>query len=111
MRTGPSENRFAVDLLPGHPQLSAVEDVLSRAWTDLTAAKIGGFRITFWLKSLLRKLEPRYDYIFIDVGPSLGSINRSVLISADHFVTPLGSDIFSLLGISKYRSMDGRLVR
>lgn len=94
-----SENRFGVDLLPGHPQLSNVEDLLSRAWTDLTASRIGGFRITFWLNSLLRHLAPRYDYIFVDVGPSLGSINRSVLISADYIVTPLGSDIFSLLGI------------
>jgi cellulose biosynthesis protein BcsQ len=94
-----SENRFGVDLLPGHPRLSAVEDVLSRAWTDLTASKIGGFRITFWLKAFLKSIETRYDYVFIDVSPSLGSINRSVLISVDHFLTPLGSDIFSLLGI------------
>jgi cellulose biosynthesis protein BcsQ len=94
-----SENRFGVDLLPGHPRLSAVEDVLSRAWTDLTASKIGGYRITFWLSAFLKSIEARYDYVFIDVGPSLGSINRSVLISANHFLTPLGSDIFSLLGI------------
>ena len=94
-----SENRFGVDLIPGHPRLSAVEDTLSRAWTDLTAKKIGGFRITLWLRALLKELQSRYDFVFIDVGPSLGSINRSILVSSDSFVTPLGSDVFSLLGI------------
>jgi cellulose biosynthesis protein BcsQ len=94
-----SENRFGVDLIPGHPRLSAVEDTLSRAWTDLTAKKIGGFRITLWLRSLLKEFQSRYDYVFIDVGPSLGSINRSILVSSGSFVTPLGSDVFSLLGI------------
>jgi cellulose biosynthesis protein BcsQ len=94
-----TQNRFGVDILPGHPRLSAVEDVFSRAWTDLTASKVGGFRITFWLRAYLKSIENQYDYVFIDVSPSLGSINRSVLISADYFLTPLGSDIFSLLGI------------
>jgi cellulose biosynthesis protein BcsQ len=93
------DNRFGADLLPGHPRFSAIEDQLSRAWGDLTAAKIGGFRITHWLRFLLNSLEKNYDVILIDVGPSLGSINRSVLTATDGFVTPLGSDVFSLLGI------------
>lgn len=93
------DNRFGVDLIHGHPRISAVEDTLSRAWTDLTAAKIGGFRITLWLKYLLNELNSKYDYVFVDVGPSLGSINRSILVSCSSFITPLGSDVFSLLGI------------
>jgi hypothetical protein len=54
---------------------------------------------------LRRPVEPstaighNYDLVLIDVGPSLGSINRSVLAATDSFVTPLGSDVFSLLGI------------
>lgn len=34
-----------------------------------------------------------------DLGPSLGSINRSVLIGCQHFLTPLGSDVFSIIGV------------
>lgn len=94
-----TENRFGADLLPGHPRFSAIEDDLSRAWGDLTAARIGGFRITHWLRRLLAAIGPAYDIVLIDVGPSLGSINRSVLAATDSFVTPLGSDVFSLLGI------------
>ena len=37
--------------------------------------------------------------VFFDVGPSLGSLNRTVLIGADYFVTPMGADIFSIVGI------------
>ena len=28
-----------------------------------------------------------YDYVFFDMGPSLGAINRSILLSCDYFVT------------------------
>ena len=33
------------------------------------------------------------------MGPSLGAINRSVLLSCDYFVTPMSSDICSLLAL------------
>ena len=37
-----------------------------------------------------------YDYVFFDVSPSLGAINRSVLIACDYFLSPMSVDIFSL---------------
>ena len=33
------------------------------------------------------------------MGPSLGAINRSVLLACDYFITPMSSDIFSLLAL------------
>ena len=36
---------------------------------------------------------------FFDLVPSLGSINRSVLIGCQYFLTPLGSDVFSIIGV------------
>lgn len=39
--------------------------------------------------------EDRYDYIFYDVGPSLGPFNRTVLPGCDAFVTPTSTDLFS----------------
>lgn len=36
-----------------------------------------------------------YDYVFFDMGPSLGAINRSVLLVSDYFVLPATIDIFS----------------
>lgn len=92
-------NRFGVDLIPGHPKFSLFEDQLSSAWAELPTGKAGGFRVSNWLRSYLASVEPDYDFVFIDVSPSLGALNRSVLISVDHFVTPLGADAFSVLGI------------
>lgn len=94
-----SETRFNIDLIPGSPKLSIIEDRLSSAWHELKAGEIGGIRKTNWNTYLLEKLKNNYDFIFFDLGPSLGSINRSVLIGCDYFLTPMGTDIFSILGI------------
>lgn len=94
-----STNRFGVDLLPGHPRFSTFEDELSSAWAELPTGKAGGFRRTNWLHSYLTAIKDDYDLVFIDVSPSLGALNRSVLLSSDHFVAPLGADAFSVLGI------------
>lgn len=37
--------------------------------------------------------------MIFDVGPSLGSINRAVLIATDFFVSPMSIDIFSVKAI------------
>jgi len=92
-------NRFGVDLLAGHPRFSMLEDPLSTAWTELPSGKAGGFRVSNWLRTFLSSIDDVYDVVFVDVGPSLGSLNRSILLSCDYFVAPLGADAFSLLGI------------
>lgn len=95
-----AEDRFGIFLIPGHPHLSIVEDILSDSWNRTLAGDIGGFRRTNWLKSLTNHFDNDYDFLFIDAGPSLGALNRSVLLNSDFFVAPMGSDIFSLMGIS-----------
>lgn len=95
-----SDNRFNVDLIAGDPEFAITEDRLADAWKSLTARDIQGFRRTSWNSALRAVLsELGYDYAFYDIGPSLGSINRSVLAGCDNFLTPLSSDIFSIIGI------------
>lgn len=94
-----SENRFQTDIIPGHPRLSIIEDQLSDAWSGLQARQVGGYRVTNWCKQLLEAIDGRYDYVVFDVGPSLGALNRSVILACDYIITPFGCDIFSLLGI------------
>lgn len=79
--------------------MSIVEDLLSRAWGETLGGDIGGIRRTNWIPALLREYRDRYDYVFFDVGPSLGSLNRTILIGTDYFVAPMGADIFSVVGI------------
>ena len=95
----PSTNRFGVSVLAGHPQVALLEDKLSGAWTDFLAGDLGGARVTNWNTQLLSYLRPMYDLIVYDVGPSLGALNRSILVGADFFMAPMNCDIFSLIGI------------
>lgn len=91
--------KYNIDLIAGHPNLSLIEDILSSAWATSLSGDIGGFRKTNWLNLIKKHYTNNYDFLIIDVGPSLGALNRTVLLNTDYFLTPMGSDIFSLLGI------------
>jgi cellulose biosynthesis protein BcsQ len=95
----PGTNRFGISVLAGHPKIALLEDKLSGAWTDFLGGDLGGARVTNWNTQLLSALSPQYDLIVYDVGPSLGALNRSILIGTDYFLAPMGADIFSLIGI------------
>ena len=93
-------DRFQVDVLPGHPALSTLEDKFGTSWADFKAGDPGGARRSAWLRALALSLETLgYEFVVIDVGPSLGAINRSVLIGADFFLTPTAPDLFSLFAL------------
>lgn len=92
-------NSFEIDLIAGHPRLSIFEDRLSAAWNNHTNGELGGTRITNWLGALLAHFQNDYSIVIVDIGPSLGALNRSVILACDYIVTPLGCDIFSLIGI------------
>jgi len=99
-----NKNRFGVDLVPGHPRVALLEDRLSQAWVDLMAGDVGGARRTNWATSLINQVFEEYDVVLFDVGPSLGALNRSVLIASDNFVSPMGCDIFSMMGVGNISS-------
>ncbi|HEY0141317.1 MAG TPA: AAA family ATPase [Thermoanaerobaculia bacterium] len=94
-----ADNRFGVDLLPGHPHMSLVEDRLATEWGKVMGGDVGGIRKTNWCRQLLEGVKESYDLVIFDLGPSLGALNRTVLIGVDAFVTPMGCDIFSIMGI------------
>ena len=83
---------FGVDVLLGDPRFALVEDVLASDWS---ASNVRGLRTTFMFRQFLQSCSA-YDYVFFDMGPSLGSINRAVLIGCDHFLIPISIDIFSI---------------
>jgi len=99
-----ANNRFSVDLLPGHPHFAIIEDRLGAAWSQVKGREKQGFRQTNWNTLLCAYLDDKYDLVIYDLGPSLGSINRSVLMGCQHFLTPLGSDVFSIIGVKNISS-------
>lgn len=90
---------FNTDVLVGDPQLSVLEDFLSNDWLDARGGNIRGLKTTLVFYDFLLKVSDRYDYVLFDVGPSLGAINRSILLACDYFLIPMSTDIFSLQAI------------
>jgi cellulose biosynthesis protein BcsQ len=91
--------RFGFSLIPGDPRLALSEDLLASDWTAGSSGDPRGLQTTLVFRDLLHRFS-RYDFVLFDVGPSLGAINRAVLISADFFVMPMSSDIFSIMAIN-----------
>lgn len=91
--------RFNLGVIAGHPSLSVVEDLLSTSWGEFLGKRLGGLRRSLWVRQLTSQLENDYDYLVFDLGPSLGALNRSVLMGCDYFVTPVAADLFSLYAL------------
>ena len=90
-------------LVPGDLGLAGFEDFLSQEWPNAlgSGSLYRPFRIlsSFWQVAQVAAKQHNADIILADVGPNLGAINRSALISTDHVVIPLAADLFSLQGL------------
>ncbi|MFQ1884149.1 MAG: ParA family protein [Shewanella sp.] len=93
-----NSSRFNVDIIPGDPRLALSEDLLASDWKGATSGDPRGLQTTLVFEHLKRQYH-EYDYIFFDVGPSLGAINRSVLMASDYFLIPMAVDVFSLMAL------------
>lgn len=86
---------FGFDMIPGNPLFAASEDFLSREWVTPNYRSI---KSTLVFSNILSSCM-NYDYVFFDLGPSLGAINRTILLACDYFLTPMSSDVFNLLAL------------
>ena len=92
-----------MNLLPGDLALSGFEDDLSAEWPNCLRSDnlYRPFRVVtaFWQVMQMGAQQCEADLILVDVGPSLGAINRSALIATDFVVVPLAADLFSRQGL------------
>ncbi len=90
-------------LLPGDWSLSSFEDNLASEWPNSlgSADLYRSFRVitAFWQMIQMGARRCGADLVLVDVGPSLGAINRSALIATDFVIVPLAADLFSLQGL------------
>ena len=88
-------------LVVGDIALSGAEDELSSQWPDAMDRKPRAFRVLTGLARILDQAaaDRGADLVLIDVGPSLGALNRAAMISAERVVIPLASDLYSLQGL------------
>jgi len=101
----PQLQKIAPDLylIPGDVTLSTYEDTLSNEWPksmdDNNLYRPMRILTSFWQVIQIAASTVKADVILVDIGPNLGAINRSVLISTDYVIIPLGADLFSLQGL------------
>lgn len=97
----PIKIRDTAWIIPGHILLSQYEESLATGWSDTLAGRYAGFQQTtaFWRVIESAASAVNADTVLIDVGPSVGALNRAVLLSSDGFVVPLSPDLFSLTAL------------
>ncbi len=92
-----------LSLLSGDLSLLHFENVLSEQWfnatNDDTARHALRTLSSFWTILQEGAKDTESTVVFLDVGSSLGAINRSALIAADKLIVPLSNDLFSLRGL------------
>lgn len=88
-------------LIVGNLALSKMEDEFSSQWPLCSDEKERAFRVISGFSRIVQKAGRQFvaDVALLDVGPNLGAINRSALLSADYVAVPLVPDLFSLQGL------------
>ena len=89
-------------LLPGDPRLCRFEESLSDSWYQ--AFDRGSEEHLLVVSAFHRIIQSaarnfNADWVFLDLGPYLSNINRAALLAADYTVTPVGSDMRSMVGL------------
>ncbi|MCP4695540.1 MAG: AAA family ATPase [Gammaproteobacteria bacterium] len=90
-------------LLPGHLALSRFEQILAaeefskkHVMDDEHALDVS---MSLDLLSNLAAEKIEADVVILDVGPSLDTLNRAVLLACDFVIFPVNPDLFSLQGL------------
>lgn len=81
---------FGYDLIPSSPELAGAEIEL----VSLPDREIK-------LRSLVKQLEDKYDFIFIDSPPSLGLLTINILCAAREILIPVQSEYLALEGLGQ----------
>ncbi len=90
-----------VGLLIGDLGLSRQEDDLWNQWSLCLDGDSRALRVTTAFARLIDRAGTGFeaDLALVDVGPSLGALNRASLVACDHVIIPLAPDLFSLQGL------------
>ena len=95
-----AENNEKLFVLPGHPDLSALEGQIS-----LAQETRGTLSVTKNLPGALHRIislvEQRHsiDYSIIDINPGLGALNQNFFMISNAFIVPTNPDPFSLMSL------------
>jgi chromosome partitioning protein len=96
----PSQLRANLHLVPGDLLLTDFEDLLGDTWNAAKGGSEPALRAQSAIyRSILQSAEKaEADVVLVDLGPNLGSLNRSVLGGSDFVIVPVAPDLFSIRG-------------
>ena len=102
----PVKGRSNMYLLPGHIGFAEYEVVLGMA-QELSSSLVSLQNLPGSLHYLFMKTSKKYeiDFILVDMGPSLGPINRNLLMTSDYFIVPMFPDYFSMMATESLASI------
>lgn len=88
-------------LIPGRITLSQFESTLADRWSISPDENVLAIRTITQFRTIATRYAEKYkyEYIFLDVSPSLGLLNRAIITTCDAFFMPATPDLFSMYGI------------
>lgn len=88
-------------LIPGRLTMHLYEDAIARRWSDVYQGEPLAVRTATRPRQIAEAYAKAYGYDFVvmDTSPSLGTLNKVIISTADGFVIPCMPDMFSQYGI------------
>lgn len=92
------ERQDNVFLIPGDIRLSKFEEDLNQIWVECLQRKVHGFKGVTAISEVVNQIarKEKIDFVFYDIGPNIGALNRVVLLDCDYFIIPAACDLFSV---------------
>lgn len=90
-----------LDLIPGRLTMHLYEDKIAGRWSDVYQGDPLAIRTVTKPRELAEAYAKQngYEYVIMDTSPSLGSLNKVIISTADGFLIPCMPDMFSLYGV------------
>lgn len=90
-----------LDLIPGRLTMHLYEDKIAGRWSDVYQGDPLAIRTVTKPRELAESYSKQhgYDYVIMDTSPSLGTLNKLIISTADGFLIPCMPDMFSLYGV------------
>jgi chromosome partitioning protein len=87
-----------LSLLAGDLKLASAEQEFGQQWPNCLDGNAGACRVVSAVARAVRVAAAcvKADMVIVDVGPSLGAINRVAMVASDHVVVPLSPDLYSI---------------
>jgi cellulose biosynthesis protein BcsQ len=90
-----------LDLIPGRLTMHMYEDKIAGRLSDVYQGDPLAIRTVTKPREIAESYARKYgyEYVIMDTSPSLGSLNKVIISTADGFLIPCMPDMFSLYGV------------